>query len=50
MKHGFRLERKQKNLPPEKLYDILRKIYPKDIAEKLYTELTGLEQPEREKT
>ena len=48
MKHEFQLERKPTNLPSEKLYEILRKIYPKDIAEKLYTELTGLEPPKEE--
>lgn len=40
--------RKQKSLPPQKLYVILRNIYPKEIADEKYTELTGLEPPEGE--
>ena len=40
--------RKEADLPPQKLYVILRKIYPKDIADEKYTELTGLEPPQGE--
>ena len=30
-----------KNLPPEKLYDTLCRIYPEDIADKLFKQLMG---------
>ena len=40
--------RQSKNLPPEKLYDILRRIFPKRITDEKYTELTGFEPPESE--
>lgn len=41
MKH-----RQSKNLPPEMLYDILAKIYPKSVAQVTYLELTGKRPPE----
>ena len=53
MKRDFELKRREeKNLPPEKLYVILRGIFPKDIADEKYTELTGLVPPviEEDKT
>ena len=47
MKRGVGLRpRKKADLPPEKLYVILRQIYPKDIADEKYTELTGLKPPQ----
>lgn len=46
--YGGQMTRKQKSLPPQKLYVILRNIYPKGIADEKYTELTGLEPPEGE--
>lgn len=36
--------RKTGNLPPEKLLEILRGIYPKETADELFTDLMGLEQ------
>lgn len=38
--------RASKNLPPEMLYDILAKIYPKSVAQVTYLELTGKQPPE----
>ena len=38
--------RQSKNLPPEMLYDILAKIYPKSVAQVTYLELTGKQPPE----
>mgnify|MGYP003287182932 CR=1 FL=1 len=38
--------RESKNLPPEMLYDILAKIYPKSVAQVTYLELTGKQPPE----
>lgn len=50
MKHDFSLNRREENeLPPEKLYAILRRIYAKEVADEKYTELTGLLPPEEEK-
>lgn len=47
MKHDFTLKRREpKNLPPEQLYGILRKLYPKSRADEKYTELMGLEPPQ----
>lgn len=34
------------NLPPEKLLEILRGIYPKKIADELFVDLMGLERME----
>lgn len=48
MKRDFSQKRETKNLPPEKLYEILCKIYPKDIADEKYTHLTGLEPPKED--
>ena len=39
------LKQRKKNLPPDKLYKILCGIYPKDAADKIYKDLTGLEPP-----
>lgn len=49
MKRDFSQKRETKNLTPEKLYDILRKINPKDMADETYTRLTGMEPPKEEK-
>lgn len=38
--------RQPKNLPPEKLYDILAKIYPKSVAQVTYLGLIGKQPPE----
>lgn len=38
--------RRDKALPPEKLYVILRGIYPKEAADDAYRQATGLEPPE----
>lgn len=38
--------RQSKNLPPEMLYDILAKIYPKSVAQVTYLKLTGKQPPE----
>lgn len=38
--------RQSKNLPPEMLYDILAKIYPKSVAQVTYLELIGKQPPE----
>ena len=41
------MERRQsKNLPPEMLYDILAKIYPKSVAQVTYLKLIGKQPPE----
>jgi hypothetical protein len=40
--------RESKDLPPEKLYVILRGIYPKEIADEKYREFTKLEPPKEE--
>jgi len=49
MKRNFSLKRREeKDLPPEKLYVILRNIYPKNMADEKYTMLTGLEPPKGE--
>lgn len=49
MKRDLRLKpRKDASLPPQKLYVILRGIYPKDVADEKYTELTGLKPPDGE--
>jgi len=49
MKRSFSLKRREeKDLPPEKLYVILRNIFPKDMADEKYTMLTGLEPPKGE--
>lgn len=40
--------REEANLPPEKLYVILRGMFPKSIADEKYTDLTGLEPPKEE--
>lgn len=40
--------RKETALPPERLYVILRNIYPKEIADETYTHLTDLEPPKGE--
>ena len=46
MKRNICLKRRrEQKLPPEKLYAILRRMYPKNMADKEYTELTGLEPP-----
>lgn len=46
MNCGFNMKRREdKNIPPEKLYMILQAIYPKDVSDELYKELTGLEPP-----
>ena len=46
MKHDFSMKRREeRKIPPEKLYVILRGIYPKKIADEKYTELTGLTPP-----
>lgn len=41
-------KRRYGNLPPKKLYEILRGIYPKDIADELFTKLTGYKPPKEE--
>ena len=46
MKRDFTPRRKNRKLPPEKLYEILRGIYPKDIADERYKKLTGSKPPE----
>lgn len=38
--------RQSKNLPPEMLYDILAKIYPKSVAQVTYLKLIGKQPPE----
>ena len=49
MKRDFEMKRREKkNLPPEKLYAILSRIYPKEIADEKYTEFTGLMPPKEE--
>ena len=48
MKHDRAMKRRNNALPPEKLYVILRNIYPKEIADETYTKLTGLEPPKGE--
>lgn len=49
MKLDFTLiRREEQNIPPEKLYEILRGIYAKETADEKYTELTGLEPPKEE--
>lgn len=50
MKHDFSMKRRdgRKKIQPEKLYVILRGIYPKEIADEKYTELTGLAPPKEE--
>lgn len=49
MKRDFRMKRREvRKLPPERLYVILRGIYPKEIADEKYTELTGLTPPKEE--
>ena len=40
--------RESGNLPPEKLLEILRGIYPKETADELFAELTGLKPEEKE--
>lgn len=40
--------RRENTLPPQKLYVILRNIYPKDVADEMYKDATGLEPPEGE--
>lgn len=35
-------ERESKQLPPEKLLNILRQLYPKELADEKYAELTGI--------
>jgi len=46
MKHDFSMKRREeRKIPPEKLYVILRGIYPKEIADEKYTELIGLTPP-----
>lgn len=49
MKRDVGLKRREsKELPTEKLYGILRKLYPKSMADEKYTELIGLEPPKSE--
>ena len=46
MQHDFNLKRREeRKLPPEKLYTILRGIFPKEIADEKFTELIGLNPP-----
>ena len=46
MKHDFNLkERETANIPPEKLYKILRGIFPKEVADEKYEHLNGLKSP-----
>lgn len=37
--------RKEASLPPEKLHQILCRIYPEEIADKIFHDLTGGEPP-----
>ena len=37
--------RKEASLPPEKLHQILCGIYPREIADKIFCDLTGAEPP-----
>ena len=43
MEHKFDLKRREpRGLPPEKLLNILRDIYPREIADEKFEELTGI--------
>ena len=46
MMRDYPQKREKRKLPPEKLYEILRGIYPKDIADERYKKLTGSKPPE----
>lgn len=46
---GENMKRESKDLPPEQLYVILRKIYPQKIADELYRKYTKLDPPKEEK-
>lgn len=40
MKRNYDLKRREsKNLPPEKLYEILSKIYPERVADEIFPKL-----------
>lgn len=43
--HKFDLKRREsrKKLPPEKLLNILREIYPQKVADDKFKELTGID-------
>lgn len=41
-------DRESKDLPPEKLYSVLSGIYPKQMADEMYFDLTGLAPPKSE--
>lgn len=43
-------QRDSEYLPPEKLYSILSGIYPKQMADETYCDLTGLAPPKYEET
>lgn len=43
-----RTDKGSKKLPPEKLISILKGIYPEDIAEELYLQLTDPKKKEKE--
>ena len=46
MEHIGDMKRKEPGkLTPDKLYKILRDIYPKEIADEKYSSLTGLDPP-----
>ena len=42
--------RNYSKLPPKKLYSILSGIYPKQMADEMYFDLTGLAPPKSEET
>lgn len=48
MMRDYPPKREKRKLPPEKLYEILRGIYPKDVADELFTKLTGSKPPKEE--
>lgn len=44
MKRNFNLKRREsKNLPPEKLYEILSKIYPDRVVDEIFPKLIKCE-------
>ena len=41
----FLTRREKKNLPPEKLYDLLLGLYPKELADEYFEDLVGYPPP-----